>query len=200
MLKTVAASALVALSAFLNCENALAVTLLGQFNGSKYYVTDKASTWTNAQAEAQGLGGNLVTINDQAEQNWLLSVVGDYNPSGGVNGNRFWIGLTDQKTEGVFEWISGEISNYTNWFAGEPNSGFGGYEEDYVAMNWLATGGNWNDLPNSGPGFSPTLGIIETKLPLPESTPEPGALMSFLLLGAMGSQAINRRRSVTKDL
>jgi Ca2+-binding RTX toxin-like protein len=103
------------------------------YNGSQYTLTSYG-TWQEAQAQAQSLGGNLVTINNQAEQDWLVSTFG-------VN-QTLWIGLTDEVTEGTFKWVSGEISTYTNWLPGEPNNGWGG--EDYVEMNF-GSPGKWND-------------------------------------------------------
>ncbi|AFW94016.1 MULTISPECIES: bluetail domain-containing putative surface protein [Nostocales] len=103
------------------------------YNGSQYTLTSYG-TWQEAQAQAQSLGGNLVTINNQAEQDWLVSTFG-------VN-QTLWIGLTDEVTEGTFKWVSGEISTYTNWLPGEPNNGWDG--EDYVEMNF-GSPGKWND-------------------------------------------------------
>jgi hypothetical protein len=76
-------------------------------NGHLYILSDP-DTWHGAQAQAQSLGGNLVTINDQAEQDWIEDNFG---------GQNLWIGLTDSeiygKTEGDFEWTSGEEFSYT---------------------------------------------------------------------------------------
>jgi hypothetical protein len=62
-----------------------------EWNGSKYLVTG-AGTWEQAQAQAVSLGGNLVTINSQAEQDFLISKFG--------GSEQLWIGLTDKVTEG----------------------------------------------------------------------------------------------------
>ena len=43
------------------------------YNGSDYYfTTNTAGTWTAGEAEAVGMGGHLVTINDAAEEAALL--------------------------------------------------------------------------------------------------------------------------------
>jgi hypothetical protein len=42
-----------------------------QYNGSIYRLTT-AVTWKQTQAQAQSLGGNLVTVNNQAEQERLI--------------------------------------------------------------------------------------------------------------------------------
>ena len=124
-----------------------------QYNVSKYLLTDPG-TWQQAQDQAQSLGGNLVTINNQAEQDWLVSTFGTEREVTEGQFERLWIGFTDEVTEGQFKWASGETSTYTNWFPGEPNN-LG--NEDYVEMNFGDTG-EWNDLSP----FS-RRGIIEIK-------------------------------------
>ena len=107
------------------------------YNG-KFYLLSNAGTWTQAQAQAVTLGGNLVTVNDAAENQFLV------NTFGGTE--RLWIGLTDEVTEGTFKWANGEAVTYTNWASGEPNDGGG--NEDYAEFN-LGGAGKWNDLANS---------------------------------------------------
>jgi hypothetical protein len=41
------------------------------YDGHAYLLTNAAMTWTNAEALAQSMGGRIVTINDEDEQNWL---------------------------------------------------------------------------------------------------------------------------------
>ncbi len=118
---------------------------------AKYKLTSRASNWREAEAEAVAMGGHLVTINNRDEQALLVSLF----LSGNNRTRAYWIGLTDQNSEGRFRWISGEPVTYTNWNLGEPNNCCGG--EDYGVMNWqIAHGrifgvlGDWNDAPLEG--------------------------------------------------
>ncbi|MBD2667439.1 polymorphic membrane protein [Richelia sinica FACHB-800] len=129
-----------------------------EYNGSLYALTTDIGTWQEAQAEALSLGGNLVTINSQAEQDWLVSTFGGTE--------QFWIGLTDAAIEGQFIWASGETSTYTNWLPGQPDNG-GPTGEDYAVMNFNSRG-KWNDYPSNA-SFS-FRGIIEIKQNLPTIT------------------------------
>jgi glucose/arabinose dehydrogenase len=113
-------------------------SILPIYNGKNYILTNGSKTWENAQAEAQSLGGNLVTINDAAEETWLKSTFG--------SNQQFWIGFTDKDVEGQFKWVNGEATTYTNWAPGEPNNRGG--NENYAVMNWGSTG-KWNDLPST---------------------------------------------------
>ncbi|MBD2512496.1 hypothetical protein H6G91_35730 [Nostoc muscorum FACHB-395] len=117
-----------------------------EYNGSKYLLSN-SGTWEQVQAQAQLLGANLVTINSQTEQDWLVSTFGGTE--------FFWIGLTDKVTESQFKWINGETLTYQNWSPGEPNNSG---DEDYVGMNSSA-GGKWNDFQSS----TFLRGIIELK-------------------------------------
>lgn len=79
--------------------------------GHYYGLTQTALSWTDAEAEANSAGGHLVSINSQAEQDFIVATFlnalqDDATP--------FWIGLTDQVEEGDFVWSSGEALTYTN--------------------------------------------------------------------------------------
>lgn len=68
-------------------------------NGHAYYLLSHG-TWNAAQAEAIRFGGNLVTINDAVEQDWVFTTFSatEGTPRG------LWIGLTDFGHEGSFTW------------------------------------------------------------------------------------------------
>lgn len=148
----------------LNIQSLLALktTYTNPDNGHIYFLT-KPATWTDAQAEAQEVDGNLVTINDLAEQDWLWGTFGTGEP--------FWIGLNDANKEGIFTWISGQKFDYDYWHPIKPDSGFfEGKDEDYVVMNWRDPSdpfGGWADVENDGPYYGEAVpGIVEVE---PES-------------------------------
>jgi hypothetical protein len=145
--------------------------------GNQYGLTAPGLSWTTAQAVAVANGGNLVTINNLTEQNWLISTFGN---------SLFWIGLTDQDTEGVWQWISGEPVTYTNWAPGEPNQ-FG--NEDYAVMNEGALG-SWNDLPNLYASGIVEKPVAATAVPTP-------ALLPGLM--GMGLGILRKRRNLQAE-
>jgi hypothetical protein len=132
-----------------------------QFNAATghYYAQVDGTTWFGAEAVASGHGGHLVTINDEAEQDWLSATFTQDN---------LFIGFNDRAEEGVWVWTSAEPVTYTNWTPGEPNDWqewFPG--EDVAVMNWRDEGGHlgWNDLNEGEPGFVSS--IIEMESPFP---------------------------------
>ena len=60
----------------------------------------------DAMTQAAAENAYLVTINDYAESKWLKDIFGR---------ERFWIGISDAKKEGQWQWHSGEPVTYTNW-------------------------------------------------------------------------------------
>ena len=123
-------------------------SILVAFNGNEYQLTTSSQTWAEAQAEAESLGGNLVTINDIIEQQWISQTFGTEET--------FWIGLNDSDNEGEFVWSSGEDVTYTNWRANQPDNY--NNREDFTLINWNGDP-RWNDAP----GAAKFRGIIEIK-------------------------------------
>jgi len=102
------------------------------YNGHSYYRSTGSMTWTDARQACINMGGHLVTSTSLAENNFLFGLW----PNG-------WIGLTDEQTEGVWKWVTGETYSWSYWNSGEPNNAG---NEDYIQF---VGGGRWNDLPNT---------------------------------------------------
>src|SRR5687768_11887231 len=80
----------------------LAGPIFNPATGHSYYLL-QPSSWTDAEAKAQSLGGHLVTINDAPENDFVW---GQFSQFGGVQ-RSLWIGLNDQASEGTFVWADG---------------------------------------------------------------------------------------------
>lgn len=121
-------------------------------NGHYYYLLSPTD-WSDAQALAKSLGGNLATVRNQQENDFLQQNFAD--PQGSV-----WIGYNDaaDPADSKFVWASGETPTpaYTNWYPGEPNNQL---SEFYAE---LYGNGQWNNLPSS----SQLAGVMEVSAPL----------------------------------
>ena len=71
----------------------------------------KKASWQDAQTFCASKQANLVTVNDNDEQKFLDSILGRKGS---------WCGLNNQKNRNVFEWVSGEQSDYANWAIKQP--------------------------------------------------------------------------------
>ena len=69
-----------------------------------------------AQSAAAHYKGNVLTINDKAENDFILSYIDKNYP-----GKKLGIGLSDILSEGTFSWSSEEGATYRNWFPGDAN-------------------------------------------------------------------------------
>lgn len=115
-----------------------------KFNGHYYQVYDTSMTWYQAKAYCETLGGHLVTITSEAENNFVFDLIVDNSR------NYYWIGATDEKIEGQWEWITGEAFQYSN--TSDCWADNAAEREDHAAilrLNLSGNAGEWNDFTGS---------------------------------------------------
>ena len=88
------------------------------YNGHTYQLFRAGMLWKDAEEFCESIGGHLVTIRDEEENEFVGNMVGNAGVTYAA------IGFTDEEVEGEWKWITGEQDTYTNWNRGEPNNGW----------------------------------------------------------------------------
>lgn len=143
------------------------------FNGTQYVRLEDGLTRDAAAAQAAELGGTLLVINSQAEQDFIMA--------------NYWVGqaiyldINDSVNEGQFVSSDGQLT-YANWFGGRPDNG-GGSGQDYGLI--ATESGLWDDQVFTGADvlgqdgvwrFTEAISIVEiteASPPEPADPPEP---------------------------
>lgn len=117
--------------------------------GSSCYRTSlEKMSWYEAKEDCQAQGGYLAELTSPEEEANINEFIN--------HNDHFWIGLTDEDTEGTFIWQeSHEELVYTHWKPGQPNNLFG--VEDCVFIDRHGEG--WNDADC----YKPSYGLCETE-------------------------------------
>ena len=154
-------------------------TAVNPANGHTYYELE-FSNWTDAETAAIALGGHLVTINDQDENDWVFANFAVDDP--------LWIGFNDIDQEGTWVWTSGETVNYTNWLQSplqpDNSSGIEDVAEIYSANSpWPP--GVWNDMPASWTSHNGIVEIVPELLNIAVDI-RPGGEQNPVNLGSKG--------------
>merc|ERR1712236_66261 len=97
-----------------------------ELGGSCYMIYQSETTWHEGQAICWESGGYLAEIKSADEFLILQDSILMHDAN-------YWIGLTDEATEGTWKWSeSGIVASWTHWHSGEPDSYNG--NEDCAAM------------------------------------------------------------------
>uniref|UniRef100_A0A8C4M970 C-type lectin domain family 4 member E n=1 Tax=Equus asinus asinus TaxID=83772 RepID=A0A8C4M970_EQUAS len=99
------------------------------FQSSCYFFSSNTMTWTASLKNCSYMGAHLVVINTQQEE------------------KEFYIGLTDQVTEGDWQWVDGTplTKSLSFWDIGEPNN-LATAEDCVTIRDSSNPRQNWNDV------------------------------------------------------
>ena len=106
-----------------------------EYNGHSYFISDDKEEWLNARSIAIGLGGYIVTINDEEENDHIHGLITE----------EIFIGLNDANEDDTYTWANGEELLYTNYDEDPSHpytrmnswNGKWGFEELFVARKYI---------------------------------------------------------------
>ena len=101
------------------------------------YENDSVTTWEEAKAFCENLGGHLAIISSQEENDYV------YNLMKESGYDSAYFGLTDKEEEGKWICVDGTPAEYVNWNSEEPSNSYDG--ENYAMFYYKYTDGTWND-------------------------------------------------------
>jgi hypothetical protein len=140
-------------------------------NGHQYesLIIPPDTSWTDAVALADQLGGYLATLTSQEELDWVFSNLASDPSLWFIDSYGFYIGpylggFQDfsapdySEPAGGWSWITGEEWGFNAWSPGQPND-IGGQE---VLHFWSNVGirKTWQDIADSGNGLNAPRSII----------------------------------------
>ena len=120
------------------------ITTVNVWNSHSYRIYSDDLTWDDAKARCERLGGHLLTITSDAEQNYIENLI----KNSSSDCEAYWIGAKANES-GWWEWITQEVfeKQYAN-FSGGQADGDGNYLQIYgVQDNY--TLGTWDDVPQA---------------------------------------------------
>ncbi|XP_064782109.1 C-type lectin domain family 4 member E-like isoform X3 [Oncorhynchus masou masou] len=83
-----------------------------KFDSCWYFVSSERKPWSESRQDCMEKGADLVIVNSREEQRFLFAL-----------NKRFWIGLTDNETEGSWKWVGGTPLITSYWIIDQPNNG-----------------------------------------------------------------------------
>ncbi|KAB5518544.1 hypothetical protein PHYPO_G00167280 [Pangasianodon hypophthalmus] len=86
-----------------------------QFHSSFYYISTEKKTWGQSRQECRKSGTDLVIINSQEEEDFIIEQLG--------NKTQAWIGLKSKDTDREWKWVDGAALQTGHWNLEQPNDG-----------------------------------------------------------------------------
>ena len=120
-------------------------------DGHYYELYDNSMSWQDAEDFCESMGGHLITIDSSFENQLACDMISEHQ-------GYCWIGLSYNKSAGVWQWVNGEKYSYKNWYKAS-------YESDvnngqYYAMMYpmdvwnTKYSGKWNNCVGSSVYYS----------------------------------------------
>ncbi|XP_075409236.1 C-type lectin domain family 6 member A [Tenrec ecaudatus] len=107
------------------------------FDSSCYFISTKKENWAKHEQNCVGMGGHLVVINTEAEQNFIIHHLNESFP--------YFLGLTDPQGKNKWQWIDQTPykENVRFWHDREPNLSA---EQCVSIVFWAPGKWGWNDV------------------------------------------------------
>ena len=112
------------------------------FQGHSYEIFRHKRTWDESKRLCEAMGGHLVTITSESEQEFVLALL---RQTPHLPFSSCWLGGTDRRTPGDWQWTTGEELALTKYL-----------ELDGGTEHWLALRldtGKWDDYSDKGENF-----------------------------------------------
>ncbi len=144
------------------------------------------------EEQANELGGHLVTINNQEENEWLDSIWGNVAET-------YWIGYYYDESSGDWKWTSNQEAEFTNWYEKcgfrQPSGDEKGtlFNVSYTPYSWEGhESGKWSSLNEfSNWCFNGIIEVdnlvTETAMPTPTPIVTPTSTHSSIIMGDVNS-------------
>ncbi|XP_023932856.1 C-type mannose receptor 2-like [Lingula anatina] len=113
-----------------------------RFGRHCYKIFDDQRTWTSAKDTCRRQGGDLVSILNEDENNFVSGFAGGSH----VNPVEVWTGLNDRRIVNQFEWTDDSAVTFTCWQSREPNNHLG----KELCVSLYTTGTNVSDYQHIG--------------------------------------------------
>ena len=132
------------------------------YDGRFYKLVDEPMSWTEARRTCGEQNGHLATVSSKEEQDFINSLIEEQGTL-----YHYWLGATDEDTEGDWKWVTGESVpmpgdswGYENWCGNQPNNKTDYDEAGQDYMEIQKTRGDqgeeeyltWTDISDSGFG------------------------------------------------
>jgi hypothetical protein len=115
-------------------------------SGNCYRINADLLTFGDARDACIATGGHLVTINSEAEDDFVHDLLDDAH----------WLGATDGRANGMkgvapYTWVNGDAWDYSNWEDGQPNAVATKCPDENGGANcfehcaYQGDSGGWND-------------------------------------------------------
>ncbi|MHC4504034.1 MAG: protein kinase domain-containing protein, partial [Planctomycetota bacterium] len=112
-----------------------------EFGGHWYKLYKQKMTWHEAKAYCEKQGGHLVTITSKEENEFVTDLARKAKMD-------TWIGFTDEREEGTWEWVTGEKGVSTFWAKGQPDDYGGDQDRALLAAKQVF---RWDDDSHTKP-------------------------------------------------
>jgi serine/threonine protein kinase len=114
------------------------------FAGHRYKLYEQRMDWHEAKAFCERAGGHLVTITSREENDFVTALAR-------AAGLEAWIGLSDERHKGKWEWVTQEGLFFTGWAPGKPSSQ--PYRRYGSLSQWQHHDCRWDDRGNGPLSF-----------------------------------------------